>query len=227
MLISSLGATILRKHLDDVPLWRGDHVEVRQLVQDFGQFLYLPRLAGPDVLTRAIQDGVGLLTWKLDSFAYAESYDDEDNRYLGLRGSKSRSPLRPKVSALVVKPDVASEQIESRDRLQKPEEETPGQPERSSSWRCRPGARHPPEPTKPKARRYHGAVTLNAQRVGRDASQIADEVIAHLSGIVGSEVSVTLEIHAEIPDGAPENVVRTVTENSQTLKFESHGFEES
>ena len=77
-----------------------------------------------------------------------------------------------------------------------------------------------------KPQRYHGTVTLDAQRVGRDASQIADEVIAHLSGIVGADVKVTLEIHAEIPDGAPENVVRTVTENSQTLKFESHGFEE-
>ena len=31
---------------------------------------------------------------------------------------------------------------------------------------------------------------------------------------------------AEIPDGAPENVVRTVTENSRTLRFTSHGFEE-
>jgi len=37
---------------------------------------------------------------------------------------------------------------------------------------------------------------------------------------------VTLEIDAEIPDGAPEHVVRTVTENSRTLKLESHGFEE-
>jgi hypothetical protein len=38
---------------------------------------------------------------------------------------------------------------------------------------------------------------------------------------------VTLEIEAEVPDGAPEHVVRTVTENSRTLKFESHGFEEA
>jgi len=31
---------------------------------------------------------------------------------------------------------------------------------------------------------------------------------------------------ALIPDGAPENVVRTVTENAAALKFASHGFEE-
>ena len=32
-------------------------------------------------------------------------------------------------------------------------------------------------------------------------------------------------IEAEIPGGAPENVVRTVTENGRTLKFTSQGFE--
>jgi len=68
-------------------------------------------------------------------------------------------------------------------------------------------------------------VTLDPTRVGRDAGRIADEVIAHLAGLVGADVKVTLEIEAEIPSGAPENVVRTVTENSRTLKFTTHGFE--
>ncbi len=68
-------------------------------------------------------------------------------------------------------------------------------------------------------------VTLDPTRVGRDASRIADEVIAHLSGLVGSTVTVTLEIDANIPSGAPDHVVRTVTENSRTLKFTSQGFE--
>jgi hypothetical protein len=68
-------------------------------------------------------------------------------------------------------------------------------------------------------------VTLSAERVGRDASQIASEVIAHLTGIVGSQVRVTLEIDADIPNGVPENVVRIVTENGRTLKFDPHGFE--
>jgi hypothetical protein len=34
---------------------------------------------------------------------------------------------------------------------------------------------------------------------------------------------VTLEIDAEIPEGAPDHVVRAVTENSRTLKFANHG----
>ena len=40
------------------------------------------------------------------------------------------------------------------------------------------------------------------------------------------ESQVTLEIEATIPDGAPERVVRTVTENRRTPKFEISGFEE-
>ena len=43
--------------------------------------------------------------------------------------------------------------------------------------------------------------------MGRDAGRIADEVISHLSGLVGANVKVTLEIEAEIPNGAPDNVV--------------------
>ena len=78
-------------------------------------------------------------------------------------------------------------------------------------------------PAKP--RRYHGSAELSSTRVGRDAGKIADEVISHLVGLVGSSVRVTLEIEADIPDGAPDHVVRTVTENSRTLKFTSHGFE--
>jgi hypothetical protein len=68
-------------------------------------------------------------------------------------------------------------------------------------------------------------LTLDATRVGRNTSRIADEVVAHLSGLVGAKVKVALEIEAEIPSGAPDHVVRTVTENSRALKFMSHGFE--
>ena len=74
--------------------------------------------------------------------------------------------------------------------------------------------------------RFHGSVVLDPARVGRDASRIAEEVIAHLKGLMGAKVEVTLEIDADIPDGAPDNVVRTVTENSRTLKFTTQGFEE-
>lgn len=75
-------------------------------------------------------------------------------------------------------------------------------------------------------RRFHGtALRLDPARVGRDASRIAEEVIAYLVGQMGAEVTVTLEIETVLPDGASDHLVRTVTENSRTLKFTSYGFE--
>ncbi len=44
------------------------------------------------------------------------------------------------------------------------------------------------------------AITLDPNHVGRDSSRFAEEVIAHLVGLVGSSVTVTLEIEAELPE---------------------------
>ncbi|MGO9663414.1 MAG: hypothetical protein ACLP66_08910, partial [Polyangia bacterium] len=71
-----------------------------------------------------------------------------------------------------------------------------------------------------------GSVALDVARVSRDAGTIAENIISHLSGLVGANVKVTLDIEAEVPTGVPDNVVRIVTENGRTLKFTTHGFED-
>ena len=93
--------------------------------------------------------------------------------------------------------------------------------------RQRRGPRRPyrPKPAAAPPKRFHGTVTLDATRVGRDAGRVAEEVIAHLTGLVGAKVTVTLEVEAQIPSGASDHVVRIVTENSRSLKFTSQGFE--
>ena len=68
-------------------------------------------------------------------------------------------------------------------------------------------------------------MSLDAVRVGAGAWKIGEEVISHLAGLMRANVTVTLEIEAALPDGASGQVVRTVTENCRTLKFESQGFE--
>ena len=112
LLIGSLGSTILRKHLDAVPLWRGDHVAVRQVVDDFARYLYLPRVAGPEVLVQAIRDGLALLTWRADTFGYAESYDEAASRYRGLHGGHGVN-VSSDSAGFLVKPDVASKQLDA------------------------------------------------------------------------------------------------------------------
>src|SRR5262249_30650443 len=74
LLITTFAASRLRMELDRVPLWRGNHVAIKQLSDDFARYLYLPRLRDPSVLAEAIRSGVAMLSWDRDSFAFAESY---------------------------------------------------------------------------------------------------------------------------------------------------------
>jgi hypothetical protein len=62
---------------DRVPFWRGDHVTIQQLVEHFASYMYLPRLKDSSVLLGAVGDGVSLLTWEQDTFAFADSFDED------------------------------------------------------------------------------------------------------------------------------------------------------
>jgi predicted AAA+ superfamily ATPase len=219
-LLTGYAPTLLRMELDRVPLWRGDHVSVKQLAEDFARYLYLPRLADTAVLLTAIRDGVSLDTWEIDSFAFADSFDEAVGRYRGLRAAKSIYLPDADAQGLIVKPEIARKHMDAEVKVSPPtggEDKTPPTGDD--------GTRPATPPVEPKPKRFHGTVVLDPARVGRDASLIAEEVISHLSGLIGTDVRVTLEIEADIPFGAPDNVVRAVTENSRTLKFTSQGFE--
>ena len=223
-LIVSYGATRLRMDLDRIPLWRGNHVAIKQLIEDFGRYLYLPRLKDTSVLLEAIRNGLSLSSWLNDSFAYAESFDESTHRYRGLRIGQSVS-VGENDPGLLVKPDVAKSQMDFEKEKDtgetKASEMPPGQKEPSSS-----DPSLPPKAPHKKPRRFHGTVLLDPVRAGRDASKIADEILSHLVALEGSSIRVTLEIESDIAQGAEENVVRTITENCRTLKFKNFGFEE-
>ena len=233
-LLTALAGTMLRMEMDRVPLWRGDHVAVKQLAEDFASYLYLPRLKGSFVLADSIRDGMGLMFWHNESFAYADSIDEATGRYRGLRSGENITLADDAIfSGMLVKPDVAQRQIDADKPIVGPTL-TPtasGTNPPNTLPDSGTGSNFDPEPsTKPSAvsmpKRFHGTVTLDPARVGRDAGRIAEEVVAHFAGLVGVKVTVTLEVDAEIPSGASDQLVRTVTENSRTLKFTSHGFEE-
>jgi hypothetical protein len=217
LLVRSLGVVRLKMELDRVPLWRGNHVPVRQLVEDWARYVYLPRLKDADVLVNAIKDGVALTTWERDGFAYADSYDEKAGRYQALRAGQQLLSLDPEGAGLIVKPEVARRQMDQEATEPKPVQ-PPGPGQKGKDL-------EPQPPLQAKIRRFHARVALNPLRVGTDAGKIGDEVISHLAGLANADVAVTLEISAKLPDGASDHVQRTVTENCRTLKFESHGFE--
>lgn len=139
--------------------------------------------------------------------------------------------------SVLVKPDIALAQMEAEKQQQTT---TPAASGGAARVPGQPGDSGQPSglfgegtgtivtpPAPPQLRRFYGSVPLDAMRVGRDASRIAEEIVQHLTAIVGANVEIALEIRADLPDGASEKLVRDVTENCRTLRFSHYGFEEA
>ena len=199
---------------------------IDQLVEYYARYLYLPRLKDPQVLLGSISDG-------LEPYHLGAGHVRVRRELRRRRGPLSRLARREGIElrdasgpGVLVKPAVARKQLDDEVKPTPNGDDKPT-PDPGGTGGDDPGpGPQPPDPTPPpRLKRFHGAVTLDAGRVGLDASQIATEVISPMDGLVGAKVTVTLEIEAELPDGFPDHVVRTVNENSSTLKFTDHGFE--
>jgi predicted AAA+ superfamily ATPase len=217
LLIYEWSPDILRMELDRY-IWgeeRGWEVRLRQLWEYLAQYCYLPRLFDHEVLVKAVRDGVG----RLDApFAYATGKSDEGH-HTGLV-FRTLGYIYFDEASLLVHPDHISEPPEVKIAPPKVGEgegrEGPGDDEEIKV----------PEPPKKVLARYYGRVEIDPKRVNKDVGLIVEEVIERLTGQLGCEVEITLEIDARQPEGFDESTVRTISENSRTLKFENYGFEE-
>ena len=220
-LIVKWSPALLKMELDRW-FWKDhDHASVKKVWDALCAYCYLPRLRDEAAFVEAIEAGIA----SGDYFAYATSLS-ADGRYEGLKLGTSASAVYVDVASVLVKPEVARAQIEA----ERPE---PSAPEPQPG--PQPGG--PPTPGNPtpgeqpsEARLPHlffGTVEINPDRAGRDMGHVAEEVLQHLATIPGGKVKVTVEIEAEVPEGVSRDVQRVINENCQTLRFKSHGFEES
>lgn len=216
---------LLRMQLEGplASMWSDGHVSAKALWEVFAQYLYLPRLRDIDVLLSAVSQGPARTDWEGQGFATADTVD-ENARYRGLtiNGHAEATP-----GTLVVRPDVAKEKAESsesteattrQDASAKSGTET-GTGEETRSADDGSTAEGIPQ-------RFYGVVSLRPERLNRDFGNIAQEVITHLQGHVGTELEVTIEIRATNQSGFPDRIVRTVSENASALGFDAHEFEE-
>jgi hypothetical protein len=230
----TLGANVLRTDVDRVPLWRDDkHVSVAQLQDDFAKYVYLPRLLNESALVDAIVKGANPLD--LDSgFAYADNYDPETQSYERLRFAMFDGGRVP--TGWLVKPGVAQPIIDAL--LAKPEPtievnvpantNTGGRTGFDNFWgsgNVEKGAT-PPNPTTGSKKRFHGSITLQHDDFREKAGEVSREIAAQLAKVVGSKVTIMVEVIAEAQSGYSEDVLRAVSENCRTLKFDSFEFEE-
>ncbi len=246
-LLPAYSATNLRIEALDRILWRDtNHIDLKRLWEYLTQYLYLPRLKNQTVLLEVVQDGVTSTVWA-DNFAYAEGFDDIKGKYLGLRAATGITPsISPQ--SLLVKPEVAQQQFDAEAAQaipmtaggtttvtvvgttggSTPSVRASGDLSHGSGDNtAKDGKQDGTGGTQaPILRRFYGNVEIDAMRINRDAPAIANEVIQHLTALQGATVKITLEIEADIPEGVPDDVARTVMENCRTLKFNNQSFEQ-
>jgi predicted AAA+ superfamily ATPase len=202
---------LLRLQLDGplAPLWESGHTTVNEVWEAYARYLYLHRLRSIEVLCACVASAPASTAWESEGLAVAEAWDGRAGSYAGLVAGGGVSGARG--TTLLVRPAEALAQLQRQaiGVLAVDGEEEAG-----------------PDTGPPRLRRFYGVVTVDPDRLGRDAARIAQEVVAHVNALVGTEVEVTIEVRATREEGFPDEVVRVVGENARALRFRAHGFEQ-
>ena len=221
-LYPSIGGVILKMKALDI-LWKDrDHVTVGELSDWLPKYLYLPRVKNREAIVKAVETSGDLFA--SDTWATAEAYDEEKGRYRGLR--LSGSPPSVDNHTCLVKDDIARAQLEAETpgSVAPGPSGHPGTTDRPKSD-VGPESKPPPSvgPKKPTA--FVGSVKLDPLRIAKEAGKISEEILANLEDLPGAEIELTLEIHARVPGGVSDDIVRVVSENATVLKFDHASFE--
>ncbi len=225
----------LKRELERHFWTQGDHVTTRTVADAFGTYLYFPRLLEPRLFEDAIRAGFRESTLTCEYFGYADAFDQETKKYVGLHTTTPPAAVSIGDSVLI-KPEVAMA-CQSAYQAEAAAKSSRG----GSSVASGDGSAPPPvvapggkdgEPSDQGGAaasavktRFFGAVDIPSQKVTSSVQKIVDEVLQHLSSKYGSRVTITLNIDATNEEGFDESVIRFVSENANTLGFHDKGFE--
>jgi hypothetical protein len=218
-LLPELGPTRLDRDLQKY-IWNGKpHLSLKDLWEYLNRYTYLPRLKNQAVLVKTVQAAIGGML--PGPFAYAERWDEKADAYLGLAIERAvNAAVMIDSDSVIIKPEVAESH--------RPAPAQPGTTPLSGGTAGPEGSPSPsgpadgaPEapPVEKKPTRFFGTVMISSERPAREIHQIVEAIVEQLTTIPGSEVSLKLEIDAEVPQGLDRAKVRTLIENANTLGF--------
>lgn len=246
-LVTDLGAAILGATLHEQlgTLWRDKgEITVGELWAYFTRYTYLPRLLNRDVLDHAIVESLNSVLVEDERFAIAAGKDDASGRYRNLVVPPNASITRLQVTdnTLLVDTERAQTQLEAdrsaatQETMTNPADDQPRTPTAGFAdyaWDAAPASATKVEQTNNESAledvlaRFFGSVKIDPDRYARDIGVVTREVIDRLAGS-GAKLEITIDIQASKPEGFNESEVRTIGENTRTLKFDpSSGFEKS
>ena len=225
-LITKLGPRRLLMVLDGHNLWRGNaHVATQTVWEDLCSFLYLPRLRDRGVLIGAIKSAFSGLH-NDDTFAYATGMDGDTGYYLGLTLEGNSEPsVVLGTETWLVKLEAAKRQLERTKNWRGPDWPPVVDPDPDPDDDSGGSGGDSDDDLPPLITRFVGSVEADPERLGRNASEIAERILTALTSMQGAKVSVRLEIQAEVESGISEEDHRSIKENCETLKFSTIGFE--
>ena len=185
----------------------------------------MQRLLNESVFEEVIRKGLE----SEDFFGFAQGKENGD--YLGFCfGSTGFITFRIDHQMLLIEKSVAAAY---KAKLAKPVNATPageaatdGKASPSTGKTSTPadGAAKLPPQLRKKFTQFYGMKQLDINRVGQDALTVTEEVIQHLTNITSNRVTVKISIEAKAPDSFDDATIRTITENTRALRFETSEF---
>ncbi|MBI5767835.1 MAG: ATP-binding protein [Verrucomicrobia bacterium] len=229
LIITTWSPVHLRNKLREL-YWKPDRVAAGAMAfwDDTQRYLYLPRLKSRDVLGQAIVKGAG--TKDFFATAYAQTGEAFEGFKFGDANIQFDDTL------LLISPEAGQtyEAALAAKTAALPTPITPGAtppgvpaPAPLGSGGSVPSATGaiPGTTPQPKARSFYGSAEVNAATAKMRLVQIAEEIIAVLASDPNAKVSVSVEINAEYPNGASDQIKRAVSENAGSLAFKTKTWE--
>lgn len=207
--------------------------------EDTLRYLYLPRLKNRDSLGQAIRTGAS----STDFFGTA--YGQDGDKYTGFHVGEGNVQLDD--TLLLIEPNAAGEYAAALQRAKDAEEAARLAAEGAATTGSSSGASTisgttsqttggtvtgrgtgpvgpgPTPPSKPKS--FHGSIQIKPSTAKMHLVQVAEEIISILAGDPNANLEITLEINAEFPLGASDQIKRAVSENSISLGFKLKNWE--
>jgi predicted AAA+ superfamily ATPase len=235
-LYQALGASRIRRYLDNY-LWQNrDSVSVQELVDWCRKYLYLPRVSTDAVILEGLTNAQAALQGD-STFHLAEAFDESSGRFIGLKPQghfQSAATMR----MLIVKDEVAQRQLAAEAAAAPPAAvstsiglDLPAVTTSSSTFSPDnpgsgvgpgPGIAPPSQPVVPTQRTtFTGSLKLDPVRAGLQMGQFLEEVMSHLQTLPAAEVNLSVEVHVKAPNGIDDQTARIVLENAAALKLDN------
>lgn len=214
-LFPELGPARLDRELQKY-IWNGkDHLLLRDLSEYLSRYVYLPRVKGRTVLVKTVHAAIdGMIP---GPFAYAEHWDEAKRAYAGLviTGGTNAQVVIDNESVIVQPAIAEAHRLQVGARSNTSDTTTTGGTQTTLKVSITP----PETVTEQRPTRFVGTVMISPDRPARDIHQIVEAIIEQLITLPGAEVSLRLEIDAEVTSGLDRGKVRTLLENANTLGF--------